>query len=241
MVTLLLYYLSLLLLDGFFFPLSPSISWLFFGSRGSGDTHLTTLMPLFSNVFLLLSIISNTVKHMYIGHTQSTLWWFISLKMASRNQGPCTWAKSMIFVTLSQLGTVPIRILPLTRAINNCHGEMWLYMMLTWMLKKSSQNTTVSLESLYGTVISAFLKTFMMIFMSLTRTTSFMSKIKYKEIVKCRGLFIGILLHSPLSPTSVSPVLPYCLPFQLLKKIKYVTLISVFQRYLQLEAWEENA
>lgn len=48
----------------------------------------------------------------------------------------------------------------------------------------SFQNTIVSLESLCGTVISVFLKTLMMLFIFLTCTVIFMSKVKGKQIVK---------------------------------------------------------
>ena len=48
-------------------------------------------------------------------------------------------SQSMIFASLSQLSTAPIRILSLSRAQKNCYEEMWLYLMLTRNVKKKKK------------------------------------------------------------------------------------------------------
>lgn len=84
----------------------------------------------------------------------------------------------MIFASLSQLSTAPIRILSLSRAQKNWYEEMWLYLMITQSVKKKKKKKELPkhhcfLESLCGTVIGVFLKTLMMLFIFLTCTVIF--------------------------------------------------------------------
>lgn len=90
----------------------PSVFWSSSGSRGSGNIHLTIQLPLFPNPLLLLSV--NYIKHSQADEhrTHSVNFTMIYFSADGIIKAEAVHiSQSMIFATLSQLGTSLIRTL----------------------------------------------------------------------------------------------------------------------------------
>lgn len=139
------YYQFLLFSDGFFFSLSPSISWLSFGISGqvpildnADVSFLWFLFIVVSQLYQTQSSICTQDTHS-VQHSDDLFLCRWHHKSIGHAYEPKVWYL-LVWVSC----TAPIRILSLSRAQKNWYEEMWLYLMITQSVKKKKKRASKS-------------------------------------------------------------------------------------------------